>query len=85
MIAVGFFKDLRTLTAQGKAIEKTLPPMKDRMADASARMAEANQMMAAMAQGAGQATSGLTSGVAATANCGKIAVGIQSEAAEAAR
>jgi len=64
---VGFFKDLRTLTAQGKAIEKTLPPMKDRMADASARMAEANQMMAAMAQGAGQATSGLTSGVAATA------------------
>ena len=67
MTHVGFFKDLKKLSDQGKAIDASLPPMKDRMADASARMADANQMMAAMAQGATQSTAAITNGVGATA------------------
>ena len=67
MTRVGFFKDLKKLSDQGKAIDASLPPMKDRMADASARMADANQMMAAMAQGATQSTAAITNGIGATA------------------
>ena len=67
MTHVGFFKDLKKLSDQGKAIDASLPPMKDRMADASARMADANQMMAAMAQGATQSTAAITNGIGATA------------------
>ena len=64
---MGFFKDLNTLNKQGKAIADAQPPMKDRMADASARMAQANQMMAGMAQGSMAATAAMTNGVPAVA------------------
>ncbi|MGB8861132.1 MAG: hypothetical protein WCC60_17885 [Ilumatobacteraceae bacterium] len=64
---MGFFKDVKKLSDQGKAIQAAAPPMKDRMADASARMAAANQMMSNMAQGSMQATQAIANGVATTA------------------
>ena len=64
---MGFFKDIRTLKAQGEAIQAAAPPVKDRMADATARMAQANQMMAGMAQGQMAASSEIMNGVDATA------------------
>ena len=53
--------------AFAKEIRDNAPPMKDRMADASARMAQANQMMAGMAQSATQATTAIATGADATA------------------
>lgn len=64
---MGFFKDLKTLKQQGDAISAAQPPMKDRMADASARMANANMMIAGMAQSSMAATAAMTNGVAAVA------------------
>ncbi|MEQ1703276.1 MAG: hypothetical protein ABMA25_24480 [Ilumatobacteraceae bacterium] len=64
---MGFFKDIKTLKQQGQAISDAAPPMKDRMADASARMANANQMMAGMAQSSMAATAAMTNGVSAVA------------------
>jgi hypothetical protein len=64
---VGFFKDLKQLSDQSKAIGDAQPPMKERMADVSARMAGANQMMANMAQSSAAATWAMTNGVATTA------------------
>ncbi len=64
---MGFFKDVRTLSAQGKEMRDNAPPMKDKMANMSSKMAEANAMMAGMAQGAAQTNAAIASGVAATA------------------
>jgi len=64
---MGLFKDLRTLSAQGKEMRDNAPPMKDKMANMSSKMAEANAMMAGMAQGAAQANSAIANGVAAVA------------------
>ena len=64
---MGFFKDMRTLNKQAQEINAAQPPMKDRMADASARMANANQMIAGMAQNSMAATAAMTNGVSAVA------------------
>ena len=64
---MGVFKDLRTLSAQSKEIRDNAPPMKDKMASMSSKMAEANAMMAGMAQGATQANAAIANGVAAVA------------------
>ncbi len=64
---MGFFKDLRTISAQTKEIHRNAPPVKDRMATMSSKMAEANAMMGAMAQGGAQASAAITNGVAAIA------------------
>lgn len=64
---MGVFKDLRTLSAQGKEIRHNAPPMKDKLASMASKLADANTMMAAMAQGAAQANSAVTHGVAAVA------------------
>jgi len=64
---MGVFKDLRTLSGQSKEIRKNAPPMKDKMANMSSKMAEANAMMAAMAQDAAQANTAIANGVAAVA------------------
>ena len=63
---MGFFKDLRTISAQTKEIHRNAPPVKDRMATMSSKMAEANAMMGAMAQGGAQASAAITNGVAAS-------------------
>lgn len=60
---MGFFKDVRTLSAQGKEMRDNAPPMKDRMAQMSAQMANANAMIAGMSQGAGQSINAMTIGV----------------------
>ena len=64
---MGFFKDIRTLKAQGEAIRDAAPPVKDRMAAASAQMAQANQMMAGMAQGQMGASTAMLNGFDTTA------------------
>ena len=64
---MGFFKDIRTLSAQGKEMRDNAPPMKDQMAQASASMAYANQMIAGMAQNGGPSVNAMTNGVAAVA------------------
>jgi hypothetical protein len=64
---MGFFKDIHTVTKQAKEIERNQPPVKDRMADASARMAEANQFMQAQAAATTAATSAMVNGDPGTA------------------
>jgi len=64
---MGVFKDLRTLSAQGKEMRDNAPPMKDKMANMSSKMAEANAMMAGMAQGTAQSNAAIANGVAAVA------------------
>ena len=64
---MGVFKDLRTLSAHGKEMRDNAPPMKDQMSNLSSKMAEANAMMAGMAQGASQVNAAMANGVTATA------------------
>ncbi len=64
---MGVFKDIRTLNGQTKEMRKNAAPMKDKMANMSSKMAEANAMMASMAQGGAQASAAITNGVAAVA------------------
>ena len=54
---MGVFKSMRDLQKQAKEIEKTMPPVGDRMRQAQERMANANQMMAAQTQAANMAAS----------------------------
>jgi hypothetical protein len=64
---MGMFKDMRNLQRQATEIEKTMPPVADRMAAAQERMARANQMMAAQtlaASAAAAAAAGLADGTA---------------------
>lgn len=63
---MGFFKDIKKLNDQGKAIREQYP-VKAQIAQAQAGMAQANQMMAAMAQGTVAATGAITNGVDAIA------------------
>ena len=63
---MGFFKDIKKLNDQGKELREQYP-VQDQLANAQVRMAEANQMMAQMAQGAAQATAAMTNGVDAYA------------------
>jgi hypothetical protein len=64
---MGMFKSMRDLQKQAKEIEKTMPPVGDRMRMAQERMANANQMMAAQTQAANAAAAaaaGLANGTA---------------------
>ncbi len=64
---MGIFKDLRTIGAQAKEIERNAPPVKDRLAAGTAKMAAANAMMASMAQSGAQSSAAIINGVAAVA------------------
>jgi len=64
---MGVFKSMRDLTQQAREIERSMPPAGDRMATVQARMARANQMMAAQTQAANAAVAAVagTAGAAA--------------------
>jgi hypothetical protein len=62
---MGVFKNMRDLQKQAKEIERTMPPVGDRMRAAQERMAGASQMMAAQTQAAtaaAAAVAGLANG-----------------------
>src|SRR5262252_6701688 len=51
-IPMGVFRSMRDLTHQAREIERSIPPVGDRMAAAQGRMARADRMMAAQTQAA---------------------------------
>ena len=63
---MGFFKDIKKLSDQGKELREQYP-VQNQLADAQAKMAQANQMMADMANQAAAATAAMTNGVDAYA------------------
>lgn len=63
---MGFFKDLKKLNDQGKELREQYP-VQQQLANASASMAQANQMMASMAHGAAAATNAVANGAPAVA------------------
>ncbi len=63
---MGFMKDIKKLSDQGKEL-RDKHPVKDQLANAQASMANANAMMANMAQASAAATQAMTNGVDATA------------------
>ena len=63
---MGFMKDIKKLSDQGKELRDKYP-VKDQLANAQASMANANAMMANMAQASAAATQAMTNGVDATA------------------
>jgi hypothetical protein len=68
---MGMMKDMRKLQKQAREMEKTRPPVADRMAAMQERMASANQMMAAQTQAANAAAAaaaGLANGTAVRRN-----------------
>ena len=64
---MGVFKSMRDLTQQAREIERSMPPVGDRMAAAQARMARANQMMAAQTQAANVAVTAVAGTAGASA------------------
>ena len=64
---MGVFKSMRDLTQQAREIERSMPPAGDRMAAAPARMARANQMMAAQTQAANAAVAAVAGTAGASA------------------
>jgi hypothetical protein len=64
---MGFFKSMRDLTQLGHEMEKTMPPAGQRLAEAQAKMASVNQMMAAQTQQANAAMAAAATGVDMTA------------------
>jgi hypothetical protein len=52
---MGVFKSMRDLQNQAKQMERSMPPVGDRMRQAQERMANANQMMAQQTQAANMA------------------------------
>jgi hypothetical protein len=64
---MGFFKSMRDLKKIGDEIERTSPPVGQRLGDAQARMAGLSQMMAAQTEQANAAATAVTSGVDMTA------------------
>lgn len=63
---MGFFKDLKTLNNQAKDL-RVQYPVDQQIANAQNSMAQANAMMAQMAQGSMAATNAMTTGVDAIA------------------
>lgn len=63
---MGFFKDLKKLSDQGKEMREQYP-VSQQLANAQASMANATQMLAGMADGAAGATAAMTNGVHAIA------------------
>ena len=55
---MGVFKSMRDLTRQARQIERSMPPARDRMAAAQARMARVNRMLAAQTQAANATVAG---------------------------
>ncbi len=55
------------MSAQTKEMRDNAPPMQDKMANMSSKMAEANAMMAGMARGAAQSNAAIVNGVCAVA------------------
>ena len=64
---MGVFKSMRDLTQQAREIERSMPPAGDRMGAAQARMARANQMMAAQTQVANAAVAAVAGTAGASA------------------
>ena len=64
---MGVFKSMRDLTQQAREIERSMPPAGDRMDAAPARMARANQMMAAQTQPANAAVAAVAGTAGASA------------------
>ena len=64
---MGFFKSMRDLHNEATDIEKSMPPVKDRMAAANARMYHATESMAAQTHALNQQATAAASGVDATA------------------
>lgn len=64
---MGVFKSMRDLKKMGEAMEASMPPAGQRLADAQARMAGLSQMMAQQTQDATAAMTAAASGVEMTA------------------
>ena len=64
---MGVFKSMRDLQKQAKDIERSMPPVGDRMAAAQARRANLNQMMAAQTQAANAAAAAAAGSAGASA------------------
>jgi hypothetical protein len=64
---MGFFKSMRDLKKIGEEMERTMPPPKQRLGEAQARMAGLSQMMAAQTAQANAASTTAVSGVDMTA------------------
>ena len=64
---MGVFKSMRDLTREAREIERSMPPVGDRMAAAQARMARAHQMMAAQTQAANAAVAAVAGTAGASA------------------
>ena len=64
---MGVFKSMRDLTQRAREIERSMPRAGDRMAAAQARMARANQMMAAQTQVANAAVAAVAGTAGASA------------------
>jgi hypothetical protein len=68
---MGMFKSMRDLNKQAREMEKTMPPVGDRMRNMQEKMANATQMMAAQTQAANMAAaaaSGLADGTSVRRN-----------------
>jgi hypothetical protein len=65
---MGVFRSMRDLTHQAREIERSMPPVGDRMAAAQAWMARANQMMAAPTQAANAAVAAVAGTAGASAD-----------------
>ncbi|MDO8364973.1 MAG: hypothetical protein Q7V88_18930 [Actinomycetota bacterium] len=63
---MGFFKDIKKLNDQGKQMREQYP-VQEQLANAQVQMANANQMIAGMAQNAAAATAAINNGVDAIA------------------
>jgi hypothetical protein len=64
---MGFFKSMRELHQEAIELEKTMPPVGERMRQAEANMAKATQSMAAQTQAINESFAAASSGVDATA------------------
>ena len=64
---MGVFKSMRDLTQRAREIERSMPRAGDRMGAAQARMARANQMMAAQTQAANAAVAAVAGTAGASA------------------
>lgn len=71
---MGVFKSLRDLQKQAKEIERSSPPVGERLAAAQARMATVNQMMAVQTQAASAAALAATG---AAARCPVVITGMR--------
>ena len=74
---MGVFKSLRDLQKQAKEIERSSPPVGERLAAAQARMATVNQMMATQTQAASAAALAATGADGYAARCPVVITGMR--------